>query len=143
MKQSIHFKILTIVLLPFVVYVNAQAQYKDLIKVQTDDNMLLLGVNGDNKLQQITYGRKMDDTDLQDLSVFKAYEAYPSFGVNVSATGLRITHSDGNMTTDLVYQTKKITILSKDVTLTEIILKDKVYPVFVSLVYKALTRFLW
>ena len=120
--------------------IDVQAQYKDLIKVQTGENMLLLGVNGDNKLQQITYGRKMDDTDLQDLSVFKAYESYPSFGINVSATGLRITHADGNMTTELIYQSKKTIVLNKDVTLTEIVLKDKVYPVFISLFYKAFQK---
>lgn len=120
-------------------FTDVQGQYKDLIKIQTNDNMLLLGVNGDH-LQQISYGRKMSEEDLKNLAIFNVADAYPSFGINVSTVGLRITHSDGNMTTELVYRSYKTSVIDSNITLTEIKMADKFYPVSVSVFYKTFRK---
>lgn len=111
-----------------------QAQYQELISISTNNNLLLLGVDGNKKLQQVSYGRNLAK---EELAFSPSTEAYPSFGINVSTAGLRITHSDGNMTTELVYESYRTSRVDTNTTLTEIVLKDKYYPVEVSLFYKA------
>ena len=61
------------------------------------------------------------------------YDAYPAFGRNsFDETALSVTHSDGNMSTELV-----VTGCKQEGDLTIITLKDKKYDFFVDLYYKA------
>ncbi len=126
--------------LTFCSFTNVRAQFRQIIKISTASNLLLLGVDGNDKLQQITYGKDLAEEDLRNLSVFHPAEAYPSFGVNVSTAGLRITHSDGNMTTELVYESSHSTQIDSNVRVTEITMKDKYYPVQVSMFFKSYHR---
>jgi alpha-galactosidase len=103
------------------------------IEISTKDNLLLLGADN-GKLKQYYYGKKMQVSNAD--SYLTKEDAYPTFGVNVDFSALRITHSDGNTTTELVYKTIHKLKLITNITLTTIHLKDSFYPVSVDLNYK-------
>jgi alpha-galactosidase len=113
-----------------------RAQYSEKIRISTRDNMLLLGVK-DNKLQQIRYGRNISDQDINNLPATEPAELYPVFGVNISTAGFRMTHADGNPTTELVYQHYTVEKIDSNTVITRIKMKDSYYPVEVTLCFKA------
>lgn len=122
-----------IVLLLTLLCLNATAQHA-LIRVATHDNVLVLGVGKDSILRQVYYGPAIpaDNTDLE-----KSDEAYTTYGKSYSEVALRLTHSDGNTTTYLVYEKSTQERLDDNTTLTSIYLHDTYYPLEVVLRYKA------
>ena len=64
--------------------------------------------------------------------------AYPTFGNGyLNEPALRVTHADGNTSTDLVYVSHVIAHPADGVTLTRIELKDRFYPFFVTVCCRA------
>ncbi len=115
---------------------HALAQPAQTINITTKDNSLLLGVDQHKKLVQLNYGRYLSDNDVKALPISGHNEAYPAFGIEVSAAGFRMTHADGNRTTDLVYKSHSSTPLDANTVVTKVYLKDAYYPVEVTLCYK-------
>lgn len=110
-----------------------QAQPFQFIKIATKQNLLLLGTDKDNHVKQYYYGKQID-TVATNAALADAYTAY---GNTTEGVALRLTHSDGNTTTSLVYQSHATAAVDANTTLTRIRLKDSYYPVEVTLCYKA------
>jgi alpha-galactosidase len=116
---------------------SAMAQNGTLIKIATKDNLLLLGVDG-QKLKQYYYGKNIG---ISNTGAFKGSpDAYPTFGVNVEFSALRVTHADGNATTELVYRSVDTLKVDDNSTITTIKLRDSFYALNVSICYKTYTR---
>ena len=94
-------------------------------------------INGD--LKYLYFGNKLSDNDLLNIESSSTLDhyAYPVYGLNCpSESALAVTHSDGNMTLDMQIENTDVNV-SDDFIITKIELKDKVYPFYVNLFYKA------
>lgn len=112
---------------------SAAAQQPVLIRVATRDNLMILGVDKDKALKQIYYGPV---TPPGEEAVARGDDAYSTYGKGYSEVALRLTHSDGNTTTYLVYDKYTTQRLDSNTELTSVYLHDTYYPVEVTLCYK-------
>ena len=109
------------------------------ILISTPATSLVLSAPEKGELKYIYYGAKLSDRDFQTIgSLDKGkYAAYPVYGLNCpSEVALAVKHNDGNMTLQL--EVVKVESSHQDeANLTIISLKDKVYPFYVKMFYKA------
>lgn len=115
------------------------------VYVSTPKTSLVLSAPQGGKLKYMYYGCKLSETDLRNFDAVNGQPqavgaiaaAYPEYGLSCpTETALAVKHADGNLTLQL--EVVKNTIQKEDnATLTVIELKDKVYPFFVSVYYKA------
>jgi alpha-galactosidase len=107
------------------------------IVVQTASTSLIHKVDQQGELRQCYYGERIDDRayDNVQISSLPSYSAYGRSYVNEPA--LRAVHADGNLTTELIYKRHEQTQPEAGVTLTQIELKDKFYPLTVRIFYRA------
>ena len=105
----------------------------------TPNTSLVLSAQEGDELKFLYYGNKMADVDRNNLweATSSTHAAYPVYGLNCpSESALAVVHADGNMTLQLLVD--KITMTEDDVaTVAKITLKDKVYPFYVNVCYKA------
>ncbi|SCY79462.1 alpha-galactosidase [Flavobacterium anhuiense] len=146
MKKALLILVLTILFWK----TNAQ---NDPIAIETQNTALILKVAKNGLLYQSYLGTKLEASAYNALSketertfvindgnplLNLRHQAYPTYGTNnLFESAIRITHNDGNPALELVYvnhQTKK---LDSNTTETSIKMKDPVYPVEVTLYYKA------
>jgi alpha-galactosidase len=106
------------------------------IRIETRNNQLLLGADKDHQLKQLYYGPSIAGEALATKEGSPAYTSYGS-GSEPRETALRLTHGDGNLTTQLVYVDQTVSHPDDNTTLTVIHLKDAFYPIQVTLYYKA------
>lgn len=109
------------------------------IHITTPKNSLVLKATVGEELNLVYYGTKLSDLDFQqiDKAEAKKISAYPAYGLNCPIeTALAVKHADGNMTLQLVVN-KVSTTEHNDAKTTTIVLKDKAYPFFVNVNYKA------
>ena len=113
------------------------------ISIQTDHTQLVLKVNSQKRLCQTYLGERLSSqTDLSQLSMpqaglssstIKGLEAYPVMGTeDYYEPTFEIRHSDGNPTSVLKYVKH-----SQQGNETSVVLRDELYPVEVTLYYKA------
>ncbi len=109
------------------------------IAVNTANTTLLLQGDDNGPLSIIYYGDRVDDIK----QVYKSYalyeSAYPAFGHGNDTRGicaLSVRHADGNMSTELVYQSDSQEKI-QNATITTISLKDRIYDFYVDVCYKA------
>ena len=110
------------------------ANAKDVF-VNTPHTTLMLAVNEGETPRIHYYGSRIKASQAQEVydAMSINYDAYPAFGRNsFDETALSVTHSDGNMSTELM-----VTGCRQEGELTIIELKDKKYDFFVDLYYKA------
>lgn len=115
------------------------------IRIGTKGTLMVLGVDTNRQLKQLYYGLQTTGgatagTTGSDFSALKpelAGPAYSTYGKEYSEVALRLTHSDGNMTTELVYDNEETHRLDDNTELTTIRLHDSYYPVTVTLFFKA------
>ena len=103
--------------------------------VNTPKTTLMLAVNEGQTPRIHYYGSRIKAEQAHEVydAMSINYDAYPAFGRNsFDETALSVTHSDGNMSTELV-----VTGCKQEGDLTIITLKDKKYDFFVDLYYKA------
>lgn len=112
---------------------------QEFIKITTDENLLLLSVR-DRHLQQVSYGKRIADPDLIKPLLLEQSPAMPAFGTTVSGTAVRIKHSDGNLTTDLVYKDHSVTRTGSNSVLTRILLSDAYYALNLTLCYRTFIK---
>ena len=106
------------------------------VVVETKGTSLVLDVEKGQQPKYIYYGAKLNAQELQHLqkpAVFGRMDVYPAYGLNTPAeAALAMKHSDGNLSTALMAEGS-----SKNGQVTTITLKDPVYPITVTLNYKA------
>lgn len=107
------------------------------IFVNTPRTTLLLKAEDNKPLHISYYGDKVTDAE----EVYRAFslwqEAYPAFGLgNDFIPALSVRHADGNMSTELVYQSDKET-KETNATVYTITMKDKAYDFYVDMCYRA------
>lgn len=108
------------------------------VYVFTPNTSLVLSAPEGGKLEYLYYGGKLSDADMQNLEASQwKHAAYPEYGMNCPAeTALAVRHADGNMTLQL--EVLKVAVSKEaDAVKTVVSLKDKVYPFFVDVCYKA------
>lgn len=112
------------------------------ICISTPNTSLVLNAPTGGELKYLYYGNKLSETDLQNIDGAKNcdHTAYPVYGMNCpSETALSVRHADGNMSTQMEIvgvDTDK----NAQSTLTTVRLKDKVYPFYIDVCYKAYTN---
>ena len=108
--------------------------------VSTPNTSLLIKATPGETVKIQYYGSKIENSDIQCIydagMVFNA-DSYPAFGLQtMGEKAIAATQPDGNMSLDLkIEQVKQYP--TKDGEVTEILLKDKVYPFEIKQYYKA------
>lgn len=145
-------RLIFLFILPLMVMGSAFGQAKDaevkntasnqLIRIDTRDNLLLLGVDKDQRFRQLYYGRQTSLTGPEASLFAGSGYAWSSYGdgSGSEAVNLRVTHSDGNLTTRLRYISHTVTHPDSNTVLTAVHLKDSYYPLEVTLFYRAYIR---
>jgi alpha-galactosidase len=110
-----------------------------LIPVGTKNTDLIFRVNGsDGRLYQAYFGMKLANTGNLLNSEVEDHLAYATFGTdNLFEPAVRMTHNDGNPSLDLKYLSNNVEKQDDNVTVTNILLKDPVYAIEVTLHFKS------
>jgi alpha-galactosidase len=110
-----------------------------IIPVSTLNTNLVYRVNGrDGRLYQAYLGAKLSSTNDMEQVSDEGHLAYPTFGTdNLFEPAIRMTHNDGNPSLELKYVSHNIEKTDGNITITNILLKDPVYPVEVTLHIKS------
>jgi alpha-galactosidase len=127
------------------------AQKNTVIPVETSQNALVLQTDKDNHPGIIYFGKKMSAGNdygtipgqyrqVEDNAGIYNSAYTPSGSWNLVEPAIRITHADGNTSTDLLYVSHQITRKDDNISTTTVLLKDPVYAVEVSLYYKVYAR---
>lgn len=116
------------------------------IRISTDETDLVLLVAPNGRLYQGYLGKRLlHESDFSNLPYYaavgsdgtnapKGWEVYPGSGLeDYFEPALAITHNDGNMATVLTYVSSETKKINGNVTETIIYMKDKAYPVDVTL----------
>ena len=107
--------------------------------VSTPETSLVLSAPVGGELKHVYYGDKLSEVDLQNINLTGTPDmpAYPVYGLNCPGeSALAVKHADGNMTLQMeIVQVK--TSKEENAEITAIELKDKVYPFYVNVYYKA------
>ena len=106
--------------------------------VSTPKTSLVLSAPEGGILRHLYYGNRLSEADLQNISAAEAnHAAYPEYGLNAPVeTALAVKHADGNMTLQL--EVLNVTTEKEGNAVTTVVaLKDKVYPFFVNVCYRA------
>jgi alpha-galactosidase len=107
------------------------------IQITTAHSALMLRVGADKRLYEIHYGAPQKDVAATDI-LARETEFYPQSGDGfILEPALEVTHPDGNTSTDLIYVKHDTQMLTWDLTLTRIELKDPAYPFYVTLCLKS------
>jgi alpha-galactosidase len=107
------------------------------IPVETNSTSLILHVAANGELRQSYFGEKIQ-ANAHKLIPISSFAVHSTYGRDeVYEPALRVVHTDGNLTTELVYVSHEQQQVMQGVTLTRIFLKDKFYPLTVTLHYKA------
>lgn len=109
------------------------------VSVNTRGMSLVLDVENGKPAQYLYFGTKLNDADLQNLTVATngRMDAYPAYGLNTPAeAAFAMRHSDGNLSTALVATGSDVKA-EGNASVTTVHLKDPVYNIKVDLKYRA------
>ena len=102
--------------------------------ISTAKTSLLVTANEGERPKYQYYGARIEQSDVQgifDAGLALDVESYPAFGLKTAnEKAIAVQHNDGNMTLDLAVSGVR-QFSDKDGDITEITMKDKVYPVIV------------
>lgn len=116
----------------------AGASAGNYVTISTDNTCLMLKVNDKNKLEQAYFGKKIKDPSELEKVPLNNFSAYTTYGTSHTfEAALRVTHADGNTSTELVYEAAKTEKLGDNIVHTVISLKDAFYNLYVELHYNA------
>lgn len=108
--------------------------------ISTPNTSLLLTATPGEKSKFQYYGSRISEKDIQGIynsGLAFGVESYPVFGLNTAGEkAMAVTHSDGNMSLDLVVEEVK-QYSRADAEITEIRMKDQVYPFVLKQKFKA------
>ena len=109
-----------------------------LIRITTAHSELVLFMGDDGRLYQLTYGSAGLPVSVPKRAPSREAEFHPQYGDGfICEPALQATHADGNTSSALVYVRHQTTALDSGVSLTRIELKDRFYPLFVTLCLKS------
>ena len=115
------------------------AQNHGPIRLQTPSVELILNAWEGRDLQIAYFGARLDDTDFENLrhAGIRSHGAYTSYGTWCAGeTALGVTHADGSLVTDLgIVSVDKAE--EPQATTVRVRMKDRLYPFFVTVCYKA------
>ncbi|MBQ5705743.1 MAG: alpha-galactosidase, partial [Bacteroidaceae bacterium] len=108
--------------------------------ISTAKTSLLVTANEGERPKYQYYGARIEQADVQgifDAGLALEVESYPAFGLKTAnEKAIAVQHNDGNMTLDLAVSGVR-QFSDKDGDITEITMKDKVYPFVVKQLFKA------
>ena len=108
--------------------------------ISTPNTSLLLTAKPGEAARIHYYGTRIEKDRIQqiyDAGLALRSESYPAFGIHsYNDKAIQVTHVDGNMSLEMVVESVKQYEVP-EAEITEIMLKDKVYPFFIKQCYKA------
>lgn len=107
--------------------------------ISTPGTSLVLSAPTGGDLRYVYYGNKLSETDVATINQTGSdnYSAYPVYGLGgASEAALAVKHADGNMTLQMTV-TDVETNQEGNANITIVKMKDKVYPFFANICYKA------
>ena len=107
--------------------------------ISTPGTSLVLSAPTGGDLRYVYYGNKLSETDVATTNQTGSdnYSAYPVYGLGgASEAALAVKHADGNMTLQMTVTDVK-TNQEGNANITIVKMKDKVYPFFANICYKA------
>lgn len=108
--------------------------------ISTPNTSLLLTAKPGEAARIHYYGTRIEKDKIQqiyDAGLALRSESYPAFGIHsYNDKAMQVTHVDGNMSLEMVVESVKQYEVP-EAEMTEILLKDKVYPFFIKQCYKA------
>lgn len=108
--------------------------------ISTPNTSLLIHATPGQTARIHYYGTRIEKDRIQqiyDARLAFHSESYPVFGIySYNDKAMQVTHSDGNMSLDLVVESVKQYDVP-EAEMTEVLLKDKVYPFYIKQCYKA------
>ena len=132
----------------FSIYIHAQE--KEIIVVQTNDLSMIFTAVKNEKVAFQYWGDRINETSAFKKKGFKRQpdsnqdtdtQLYPAYGGKYYLNpALRLTHSDGVLTTELVYSGSEKKVLDENRIETIIHLKDNLYPVIVDVRFIAFQK---
>ncbi|SJZ46795.1 alpha-galactosidase [Sediminibacterium ginsengisoli] len=130
MRKPLAFFVCTILCLELI------AQNTRQIILETNKTALVLTVGSNQRLVQSYLGKKTDTSVYRQLKTGR--EVYLTAGMeNQNEAAIRVVHGDGNPSLELQYVSHRVSPGDdKNISTTEILLKDPVYPVEVTLYYQ-------
>ncbi len=116
------------------------AQNGNFIIIATEHTNLVYATGSNQHLYQLYFGKKQDDAGVYK-TIKSSREALLTAGTdNQFEPAIRMVHNDGNPSLELQYVSHNTTQQDNNVTNTDIVLKDPVYPVEVTLHFTAYYR---
>lgn len=110
------------------------------IFVNTTNTTLLLNAEENKPLHISYYGERLSGSDMVYSASSLWEDAYPAFGAGcLNITALSVQHSDGNMSTELVY-VGDTTTAEENAIVHTITMRDKLYNFEVDVCYRAYTN---
>ena len=120
---------------------SASSAVPRLIRISTARSSLVLFAWEDGRLYQLSYGPANLAVSVPKRAPNREAEFHPQYGDGfICEPAVQGTHADGNTSTALAYLRHQTTPLQPGVSLTRIELKDRFYPFFVTLCFKAYSR---
>jgi alpha-galactosidase len=108
-----------------------------LIRIATAHSSLVMFAAEDGRLYQLAYGPAAFPVSVPKRAPSREDEFHPQYGDGfICEPALQATHADGNTSTALAYVRHQTTMLDGGVSLTRIELKDRFYPLLVTLCLK-------
>ena len=108
--------------------------------ISTPNTSLLITATPGEKSKFQYYGSRISEQDIQgvyDSGLVFGVESYPVFGLNTTGErAMAVAHPDGNMSLDLVVE-QVYQYVSDEAEVTEVCMKDKVYPFVLKQLFKA------
>ena len=113
------------------------------IVIETNDNALLLQTDKTNRLFINYFGKRLSqmgeyagiETQFRftdDNAGIYNHAYTPSGSWSLVEPALRITHADGNTSTELLYDRHAVQKIDENVSITSVVLKDPAYPIEVT-----------
>ena len=107
--------------------------------ISTPKTSMVINATQGQELKFVYYGEKLSAGDLSNLdhSGLPQFSAYPVYGLNCPGeAALAVRQSDGNMSLQMEVE-KTETRTEGNATITTVSMKDKVYPFYIDVCYKA------
>ena len=107
--------------------------------ISTQKTSMVINATQGQELKFVYYGEKLSAGDLSNLdhSGLPQFSAYPVYGLNCPGeAALAVRHSDGNMSLQMEVE-KTETRTEGNATIITVSMKDKVYPFYIDVCYKA------
>ena len=128
-------------------WVTANVSAQTIIPVATENNMLLMQTDNNNRLRTVYFGKPLEnESEYKAVAANYNYDesnagiynsAYTPAGTwNLSEPAIQVKHADGNPSLELKYVSHKKEKIDANTSVTSILLKDPVYPFEVTLFYK-------